>query len=120
MTNKRKRRRPDHKKKSSKAASTTKPREQMVYGESATTLLATIAKADLEQDSDGMVHGELFMEPDELAPLMRAMMRAEAELLVEDADDNAVIGDAARTPEQRRADAFLSTILAATAAVSRN
>ena len=66
--------------------------------------------ASMEPDDDGFSI-KLTLPPDEARPFVRAMHRAEAELLFEDAeamrDDEALID---RTTEQRGHDAFLRVI----------
>ena len=57
-------------------------------------------------DEDGMFQSSVRLEPAVGRPLIRALMRAEAELLLEDADALGTGVETARTPEQRAADAF--------------
>ncbi len=91
--------------------------DEMVFGESARTLLATLSKCRThEDDVSGMIHFDLRMTPKEAGPVVRALLRAEAELLLDDADtfDPAAT---TRTPEQRRADALLEIAAAAAEAL---
>lgn len=83
------------------------------FGESAMTLLAILSKAKVREDEDsGMIRFDLRMSPEETGPVVRALFRAEAELLLNDAD---AFNPAAtsRTPEQRRADALVEIATAA-------
>lgn len=90
-----------------------------VYGESALALLSTLAKADFSVTEDGMSQMELTMEPHEAPPVLRAVMRAEAELLLSDADELAPHELDRRTPEQRQADALFAVVMAASKAGNR-
>lgn len=82
-----------------------------VYGESASVLLSTLAKSDFTATEDGMYQMELTMDPDEAPPVIRAVMRAEAELLLSDADELVPFNLDQRTPEQRRADALCAVVM---------
>ena len=90
-----------------------------VYGESALALLSTLAKADFSVSGDGMSQMELTMEPHEAPLVLRAVMRAEAELLLSDANKLAPHGLNVRTPEQRQADALFAVVMAASKAGNR-
>lgn len=62
-------------------------------------------------DDEGMWRSEFALEPEIGTPFGRALMRVEADLLLEDADR---LGDPDvedRTPDQRRADALLALAL---------
>ena len=56
------------------------------------------------------------LEPDVGAPLARALMRVEAELLLKDADAVGTSQDARRAPAQRRFDALMTLVLRVNAA----
>jgi hypothetical protein len=80
-----------------------------VFGESASLIVEALLPAleNRRTDPDGMCRVEIKLEPRLGTPLMRALMRAEAQLLLEDAE---ILGTAEyedRTPEQRRLDALL-------------
>ena len=97
-----------------------RPRIPRVAGESAREILNLAAERfELRAGDDGMTHFEFDAPVDEIAPLVRAIMRVEAELLVAEA---AVVGTPAerwRTPDQRRCDAFMTLIVRASDALSR-
>ncbi len=80
-----------------------------VAGEHATSLLHALLQAKIKPEPDGMWLFDLRLQPPQAAPLFRALMRVEAELLVQDADS---ISDAhlepPRTDDQRRVDAFVA------------
>jgi len=79
-----------------------------VCGEPIEALLRAFARCDTSDEPDGMVHLNVELAPEEAAPLRRALMRIEADLLLEDADR---VGELPfseeRTPGQRRADAIV-------------
>lgn len=81
----------------------------LIYGEQPADLLPPLRAiaASAEEMPDGMIQYDARFEMAAGAPLFRALMRAEAELLREDADNFGVPGVEDRTPDQRRADAFL-------------
>lgn len=87
-----------------------------IYGESARAILGTLAKSKHRVADSGMHTFHLRMTPTDAGPVARAIMRAEAELLLEDADAFDSLGEC-RTPEQRRADAFVEVVEAAAAAL---
>jgi hypothetical protein len=58
-------------------------------------------------DADGMCHASFTLTPEDGAPLKWALMRAEAELLREDADSLGAGHFKGRMQEQRSADALL-------------
>ena len=113
MPKKRKRHHPQNKHAATEAVGST------VYGESAPALLSTLAKAGFSIAEDGMHKMELTMEPHEAPSVLRAIMRAEAELLLSDADELAPNGLNVRTPEQRQADALFAVVMAASNAGNR-
>ena len=87
---------------------------QTIYGETIEDLLpALVAFADaVEIGADGMFHASVTLAPTEAQPLQKAMMRAEAALMLEDADGIGSVGYEDRTYEQRAADAFMSLVRA--------
>jgi hypothetical protein len=79
-----------------------------VYGEHIDDLFPAFrafANASSIND-DGMFASEVDLEPAVGRPLLRAMMRVETELLLEDAEALRSGAYEDRTPEQRAADAF--------------
>ena len=56
-----------------------------VAGERAEDLVAVLATFERSEAPDGMIKLRCKLPPDEIVPLTRALMRVEAELLVEDA-----------------------------------
>lgn len=95
----------------------TTMKDATAFGESARTLLATLSKCDTSEDDEtGMVCFGLSMSPEEAGPVIRALFRAEAELLLIDAETFDPMGPT-RTPEQRRADALVEIGTAAAAAL---
>lgn len=81
----------------------------LIYGERRVDLLPPLRAVveTAEETSDGMIQYDARFEMAVGAPLFRALMRAEAELLCEDADNLGAPGAEDRTPGQRRADAFV-------------
>lgn len=86
-------------------------RSQLVCGEPSDAVARALLRFKWRKSRDGMVHLEGEMDADTAAPLTAALMRAEAELLREDAD---LISTTAqpdpRTPAQRRADALMLVV----------
>ncbi len=92
-------------------------KDAMVFGESARTLLTTLSKCETrEDDVSGAIRFDLRMTPEETGPVVRALLRAEAELLLDDADTFDPTATT-RTPEQRRADALVEIAIAAARAL---
>jgi hypothetical protein len=83
--------------------------ERYVYGEHVADLLPGLFafRDAMHLGEDGMYHSSVCLEPSVGNPLARAMMRAEAELLREDADRVGTPEDDRRTQPQRAADAFI-------------
>jgi hypothetical protein len=75
-------------------------------------LVQALGQFRSRERSDGMVNFDIKLDFEEAAPLRRALMRIEADLLLEDAD---LIGEQhpteERTDEQRRADALMELVL---------
>jgi hypothetical protein len=91
--------------------------ELMVLGERCTDIADELAGMDMRFLPNGMARCTARMRAD--GPLVRALYRAEAELLLADATDMADGRYVGRTPEQRRADAFLELVSRFTKAFSR-
>lgn len=68
-------------------------------------------------DDDGMWCTDVTLEARLAGPLNRALMRAEAALLLHDADRLGTPGYEDRTPPQRRADALVELVQMMSAAV---
>ena len=86
-------------------------KDTYVAGELTEDLMRALIQSKTKTLPDGSVSLKLRLEPDAAAPLRRALMRVEAELLLEDADqlrpDNS---DELRTEDQRRYDAFFELV----------
>jgi hypothetical protein len=82
-----------------------------VAGESAQLLLEALLRMDQRKGRDGMVHGSWRLEPRLGIPLVRALMRIEAELLLGDADAYGSAQCEERTQPRRAADAFVTLTL---------
>ena len=94
------------------------PTDAEAYGESAHAILGALSRTKhLGTTPSGMHTFEFLLTPEESGPVVRALMRAEAALLIADAD---VFEPAApmRTPDERRVDALLEIVTSAAAAVS--
>ena len=89
----------------------------VVYGESADDILRALSKSDWNITDDGMYHFDVCLSLDEAGPVCRAVMRAEARLLCEDADHCGPLSDDIRTPEQRAADALFAVVTEAAEAI---
>lgn len=86
----------------------------LVAGERREDLLRALSYVSTESRADGsyVVNGDL--PPEVAPPFIRAIMRVEAELLLHDAEFVTVEEGEPRTPEERRADAFLALALRVT------
>ena len=80
-------------------------KDATIYGESARAVLGTLARSKHSVTDSGMHNFHLRLTPTETGPVARALMRAEAGLLLEDADAFDPLKKC-RTPEQSRADAL--------------
>ena len=83
----------------------------LIAGERRTDLLRALSYVSTESQPDGgyVVNGDL--PPDVAPPFIRAIMRVEAELLLNDAELVTVEEGEPRTPEERRTDAFVALVL---------
>ena len=90
----------------------------VVYGERIADLMPAliILKDSMTLEDDGMYSSSIELAPAVARPLMRAVMRVEAELLCEDADQLDSPGYKPRNYEQRAADALVRLAVAAAAA----
>jgi hypothetical protein len=83
--------------------------EPIVAGESAFALLAIIRQIKTRPAKNGMMHGDLRMPTQEMAPFIRALERTDTELRIEEqlglAPDHVH-----RTAKQRRVDALVVLI----------
>jgi hypothetical protein len=86
-----------------------------VAGEPIDTLLQALLKFQWSTPTDGMMHFKVKLEPELAVPFNRALMRVDAELLLQDADqltpENA---RDLRTDDQRHADALVALALRVT------
>ncbi|WP_330250781.1 hypothetical protein OG874_31905 [Nocardia sp. NBC_00565] len=83
----------------------------LVAGERRADLERAMTYVSTESQPDGsyIINGDL--PPDVAPPFIRAIMRVEAELLLHDAELVTVDEGEPRTPEERRADAFVALVL---------
>ncbi|MEU7630470.1 hypothetical protein AB0B25_12290 [Nocardia sp. NPDC049190] len=83
----------------------------LIAGERRVDLLRALSYVSTESQPDGsyIVNGDL--PPDVAPPFIRAIMRVEAELLLNDAELVTVEDGEPRTPEERRTDAFVALVL---------
>ena len=89
----------------------------LVAGEDAQTLVEALLRFRWSDAADGGQSATFELEPHLGAPLIRAVMRVEAELLLDDADHYPHGADAERTSEQRAADALVALALRVTDAL---
>ena len=90
----------------------------LAYGEPADEIMRVLARCPRRVTDSGMHQIELEIPATgEAGPVVRAMMRAEAQLLIEDADSFSAYEEC-RTPEQRGADAFMAVVDAAASALA--
>lgn len=87
---------------------------ETVYGEPIADLMPGLVALceEMTIDGEGMFRSSVVLDPSTGGPLFRAVMRAEAELLLEDADALGTGLETSRTPEQRAADAFVRLVQA--------
>jgi len=87
-------------------------RDRVVYGERVDDLLPGMfaLRDSMVVGRDGGYHFSATLEPGTGNPLRRALMRAEAELLLKDADAVGTTQDEDRTYEQRAADALVRLV----------
>ena len=83
----------------------------LVAGERRDELIAALLEARLSPAGEGWVR--LNMDVPANCPLIRALMRVEAELILMDADAMSSGRFEPRTSDQRRADAFMALALRA-------
>jgi len=83
----------------------------LVAGERRDELLDALVEAQLSPAGDGVVRLSMHLPTN--CPLIRALMRVEAELILMDADAMARGRFEPRTSDQRRADAFMALALRA-------
>jgi len=83
--------------------------DNLIYGERLGDLLPAFSKVarNLRAELDGSFTVEVRLADEEARPMVRALHRAEAQLLIEDADALTDPDVTDRTPEQRRCDAFM-------------
>jgi hypothetical protein len=88
--------------------------DNVVYGEPVADLLPAlmILKDGMTRDRSGGYRISARFEADAAVPLRRALARAEAELMLEDADRIGTSEETDRTHEQRTADALVRLVTA--------
>jgi hypothetical protein len=86
--------------------------EELIYGERKRDLLPGLLAVckGMKQGPDEKWKLSVRLEPDMGYPLLRAVTRAEAELLIEDTDAVGTPDQRHRTPDQRRADALVRVV----------
>ena len=82
----------------------------VVAGEPADVLLEALLHFKWRTRADGVVSVSFRLEPELGAPLARALMRIEAELLLADADGVGTEADQERTHDQRLVDALFELV----------
>lgn len=82
----------------------------LVAGEPVTELIRAFLQFETAERPDGMYQIDAHLEPDIAAPLARALLRVEAELLLRDADAWGTDGFEDRTSPQRCADALVELV----------
>lgn len=82
----------------------------MIAGELTTDLARAIAEFETSENSDGSIHLQADMDQEIGDPFARALMRVEADLILQDADKVGSDGYEERTPSQRRADALVELV----------
>ena len=87
-------------------------RSQTVYGETIEDLLPGLVAiiGSMRLGADGMCHMDATLAPKDGMPVQKALMRAEAALMLEDADRIGSVQYEDRTYEQRAADAFVRLV----------
>ena len=91
---------------------TTPSVHRLVEGEPLDLLAEALLQFDLQEQPDGTWSVTTLLQPDVGNPFVRALMRVEARLLLEDADRVGTPGAEYRTPEQRKADALVILVTA--------
>lgn len=82
---------------------------QLIAGEPVEALVSALQQFTFKRKPNGMVHFNVRLEPALARPFRRALMRIEAELLVDDADQlRGTTPMEERTPEQRSTDAIVA------------
>jgi hypothetical protein len=82
-----------------------------VAGEPLDTLIEALQQIELQPTRNGMTSMSMRLEPRLATPFFRALMRVQAELLLDDADHFGQKHREDRTHEQRAADAFVALAL---------
>jgi hypothetical protein len=83
--------------------------QTLIAGESIDDLALALSQLEFRPTEDGMVRMKGTLEREVGVPLHRALLRVEADLLLQEADERTVDGPFGkhRTDDQRRADAFI-------------
>lgn len=91
---------------------TTPPKQLLIEGERVDLLGEAIGQFERKQWPDGTWTFDVNLEPRLANPFVRAMMRVEARLLLEDADRFLLPDTDHRTDDQRRLDALIALVTA--------
>lgn len=91
-------------------------RNRIVLGEAVETLKQFISYIEIEKKRSGDYEIHFETPAEVAAPFLRALTRREAQLLKEDAGLVTASTMEPRTPEQRKADAFVDVVMSVTAA----
>ena len=83
-------------------------KQALVAGESVDMLRRAFAAFEWKRRPSGWIDVSVHLDRELADPLLRALMRVEAELLAEDADLIGGSDTAPRTADQRRADALVA------------
>ena len=83
----------------------------LLAGEPLDVLIEALQQVELRPTRSGMSSMSMRLPPRLATPFRRALMRVEAELLLDDADRLATEDHEDRTHEQRLADAFVALAL---------
>lgn len=83
----------------------------LIAGEPVDVLIEALQQVELQPTRNGMSSMSMRLAPRLAAPFLRALMRVEAELLLDDADRLATEDQEDRSHEQRAADAFVALAL---------
>jgi hypothetical protein len=86
--------------------------QTLIAGESIDDIARALMRFQFGPEQDGMARMEVTLERELGVPFHRAMLRIEAELLMQEADEHTVDGPFGehRTDAQRRADALMELI----------
>ena len=87
-----------------------------ILGEDVESLIGVLPYFETTKTRSGAVNVSAEVPLQVIAPFLRALMRKEARLLMNDADQVTEDAREPRTPDQRRADAFVALVMTISAA----